>query len=76
MRDLVSGIAIVLAPAGGVLLAGAVHAGAFDVGDAAVFGRLLPAAAARRKIRGHGAGLGHSAGALDDLSERLTAASP
>jgi hypothetical protein len=50
IRDLVSGIAIVLAPAGGVLLAALGARVAFDAGDAAVFGRLLPTATARRKI--------------------------
>ena len=42
IRDMVSGIAIVLAPAGGALLAVLGARVAFDAGDAAAFGRLLP----------------------------------
>jgi hypothetical protein len=50
IRDLVSGIAIVVAPAGGVLLAALAARVTFDLGDAASFGRLLPTAHGRRKI--------------------------
>lgn len=50
VRDLVSGIAIVAAPAGGVLLAALGARVAFDAGDAVAFGRLLPTPAARRKV--------------------------
>ena len=39
-----------LAPAGGVLLAALGARVAFDPGDAAAFGRLLPTRFARRKI--------------------------
>jgi hypothetical protein len=50
IRDLVSGIAIVLAPAGGVLLAALGARVVFDAGDAVAFGRLLPTHSARRKV--------------------------
>ena len=50
VRDLVSGVAIVVAPCGGVLLAALTARVAFDGGDAVVFGRLLPTPRARRKI--------------------------
>ena len=50
VRDLVSGVAIVVAPCGGVLLAALAARVAFDGADAVVFGRLLPTPRARRKI--------------------------
>jgi hypothetical protein len=50
VRDLVSGGAIVAAPSGGVLLTALSARVAFDVGDAVVFGSLLPTPAARRKV--------------------------
>ena len=50
VRDLVSGVAIVAAPCGGVLLAALAVRVAFDAGDAVLFGRLLPTRRARRKI--------------------------
>jgi hypothetical protein len=58
IRDLVSGIAIVLAPAGGVLLAALGARVAFDAGDAASFGRLLPTRFARRKVAAIAVGWG------------------
>jgi hypothetical protein len=50
IRDLVSGVAIVVAPSGGVLLAALAARVTFDAGDAALFGSLLPTRRARRKI--------------------------
>jgi hypothetical protein len=50
VRDVVSGVAIVLAPRGDALLAALAARVAFDLSDAAAFGRLLPSPAARRKI--------------------------
>ncbi len=50
IRDLISGIAIVLAPAGGALLAALGARVTIDAGDAATFGRLLPTRAGRRKV--------------------------
>ncbi|HYW29739.1 MAG TPA: hypothetical protein VE824_08015 [Gaiellales bacterium] len=50
IRDLVSGAAIVVAPAGGVLLGALSARVALDTGDALAFGRLLPTARARRKV--------------------------
>jgi hypothetical protein len=50
VRDIVSGIAIVLAPSGGVLLAALGARVAFDLADCAAFGTLLPEPAARRKV--------------------------
>ena len=50
VRDLVSGAAIMLAPEGGALLAALAARVSFDLGDAAVFGRLPPTPARRRKI--------------------------
>jgi hypothetical protein len=50
IRDLVSGVAILFAPEGGVLLAALGARVAFDAGDAAAFGRLLPTPRARRKV--------------------------
>jgi hypothetical protein len=50
IRDIVSGAAILAAPCGGVLVAALGARVAFDAGDAAVFGRLSPTPAARRKI--------------------------
>jgi hypothetical protein len=50
VRDIVSGAAIVFAPCGGVLLGALGARVAFDVGDAAAFGRLLPTGRARRKV--------------------------
>jgi len=58
IRDLVSGIAIVLAPAGGVLLAALGARVAFDAGDAAAFGNLLPTRIARRKAAAIAVGWG------------------
>lgn len=50
VRDLVSGTLIVLAPAGRPLTAALGVRVAFDLGDAAAFGTLLPTSRARRKI--------------------------
>jgi hypothetical protein len=50
IRDLVSGAAILLAPAGGALLAALAARVSFDTGDAVAFGRLLPTPRARRKV--------------------------
>ncbi len=50
VRDLVSGIAIMAAPAGGVLLGALAARVAFDLTDAVGFGTLLPTPRARRKI--------------------------
>jgi hypothetical protein len=50
VRDLVSGVAIVAAPCGGVLLAALAARVTFDAGDAVLFGSLLPTRRARRKI--------------------------
>jgi hypothetical protein len=50
VRDLVSGVAIMAAPAGGVLLAALGARVVFDGSDAVAFGRLLPTARARRKV--------------------------
>jgi hypothetical protein len=50
IRDLVSGVAIVVAPGGGVLLAALGARVVLDAGDAAAFGRLLPTRAGRRKV--------------------------
>jgi hypothetical protein len=50
VRDIVSGIAIVVAPSGGVLLAALGARVAFDLTDCAAFGMLLPEPAARRKV--------------------------
>jgi hypothetical protein len=50
VRDIVSGIAIVLAPSGGVLLAAIAARVAFDLTDCVAFGTLLPEPAARRKV--------------------------
>jgi hypothetical protein len=50
IRDVVSGAAIVFAPCGGVLLGALGARVAFDLGDAATFGRLLPTSRARRKV--------------------------
>lgn len=50
VRDLVSGVAIVVAPYGGILLAALAARVAFDAGDAALFGSLLPTRRARRKF--------------------------
>ena len=58
IRDMVSGIAIVLAPAGGALLAVLGARVAFDAGDAAAFGRLLPTRSARRKVAAIAVGWG------------------
>ncbi|MFI5049458.1 MAG: hypothetical protein ACHQEA_06290 [Gaiellales bacterium] len=52
VRDLVSGTLIVLAPAGRPLTAALGVRVAFDLGDAAAFGTLLPTRRARRKIAG------------------------
>ena len=50
VRDLVSGVAIVVAPSGGILLAALAVRVTFDAGDAALFGSLLPTRQARRKF--------------------------
>jgi hypothetical protein len=50
IRDIVSGVAIMAAPEGGVLLGALGARVALDAGDAAAFGRLLPTARARRKV--------------------------
>jgi hypothetical protein len=50
IRDLVSGTLIVFAPAGRPLTAALGIRVAFDLGDAAAFGTLLPTRRARRKI--------------------------
>lgn len=50
IRDVVSGAAILVAPAGGVLLGTLGARVAIDTGDAIAFGRLLPTARARRKV--------------------------
>lgn len=50
IRDVVSGAAILIAPAGGVLLGALGARVALDAGDAAAFGRLLPTPRARRKV--------------------------
>ena len=50
VRDVVSGVAIVVAPSGGVLLAALGARVAFDFADCAAFGMLLPEPAARRKV--------------------------
>ena len=50
IRDLVSGVLIVVAPAGGPLTGALAVRVAFDMGDAAAFGTLLPTRRARRKI--------------------------
>ena len=50
IRDVVSGAAILAAPAGGVLLAALGARVALDTGDAVAFGRLLPTPRARRKV--------------------------
>jgi hypothetical protein len=50
VRDVVSGAAILLAPAGGVLLGALGARIALDTGDAVAFGRLLPTRRARRKV--------------------------
>jgi hypothetical protein len=50
IRDIVSGVAIVVAPCGGVLFGALGARVAFDLGDAATFGRVLPTAHARRKV--------------------------
>ena len=50
IRDMVSGIAIVLAPAGGALLA--------VLGARVAFGRLLPTRSARRKVAAIAVGWG------------------
>ena len=44
VRDVVSGVGIVVAPSGGILRV------TFDAGDAALFGSLLPTRQARRKF--------------------------
>jgi hypothetical protein len=58
IRDLVSGIAIVLVPAGGLLLAALGARVVFDAGDAAAFGSLLPTRFARRKVAAVAVGWG------------------
>jgi hypothetical protein len=50
VRDLVSGVVIVAAPSGGLLLGALAVRVAFDSGDAVIFGRLLPTPSAQRKI--------------------------
>ncbi|HEX2587587.1 MAG TPA: hypothetical protein VHL51_04930 [Gaiellales bacterium] len=50
IRDVVSGAAIMVAPAGGVLLGALGARVALDTGDAVAFGRLLPTPRARRKV--------------------------
>jgi hypothetical protein len=50
IRDVVSGAAILIAPAGGVLLGALGARVALDAGDAVAFGRLLPTPRARRKV--------------------------
>jgi len=52
VRDVVSGVAIVLAPRGDALLAALAARVAFDLSDCVAFGTLLPAPGARRKIAG------------------------
>jgi hypothetical protein len=58
VRDVVSGVAIVLAPRGDALLAALAARVAFDLSDCVAFGTLLPAPAARRKIAAVAAGWG------------------
>lgn len=58
VRDIVSGIAIVLAPAGAALAAALGARVAFDAGDALLFGRLSPTSRARRKVAAIAAGWG------------------
>ena len=60
VRDLVSGTLIVLAPAGRPLTAALGVRVAFDLGDAAAFGTLLPTRRARRKIAGRRPRLGRA----------------
>ena len=50
VRDVVSGVAILVAPSGAVLLAALAARVTFDAGDAALFGSLLPTRRGRRKI--------------------------
>jgi hypothetical protein len=50
VRDLVSGAAIMAAPAGGVLLGALAARVALDAGDAVAFGRMLPTSRGRRKV--------------------------
>jgi len=58
VRDVVSGVAIVLAPRGDALLAALAARVAFDLSDCVAVGTLLPAPAARRKIAAVAAGWG------------------